>query len=148
MPLAADGDLLLLHRFEQRGLRFRRRAVDFVGQHDVGEQRPGQKAERARAGSLSSWMTSVPVMSAGIRSGVNWMRLNCSESASASVRISSVLARPGHADEQAMAAGEQRDQQLLDHFAAGRRCACRFRRRCCDRLRSAARPLEDLHYLA
>ena len=34
-------------------------------------------------------------MSAGIRSGVNWMRLNSSDSASASVRIISVLARPG-----------------------------------------------------
>ncbi len=40
-------------------------------------------------------MTSVPVMSEGIRSGVNWMRLNSSDSASASVRIISVLARPG-----------------------------------------------------
>ena len=40
-------------------------------------------------------MTSVPVMSAGIRSGVNWMRLNSSDSASASVRIISVFARPG-----------------------------------------------------
>ena len=40
-------------------------------------------------------MTSVPVMSDGIRSGVNWMRLKLRLSASASVRIISVLARPG-----------------------------------------------------
>ena len=51
MPLAADGDLLLLHRFEQRGLRLRRRAVDFVGQDDVGEDRPRQEPELARARS-------------------------------------------------------------------------------------------------
>ncbi len=40
-------------------------------------------------------MTSVPVMSAGIRSGVNWMRLKSSDRHLASVEIISVLARPG-----------------------------------------------------
>ena len=59
-------------------------------------------------------MTSVPVMSDGIRSGVNWMRLKVRSSASARVQIISVLARPGHADQQAVAAGEERDQQLLE----------------------------------
>ena len=37
----------------------------------------------------------MPVMSDGIRSGVNWMRLKCSDMASARERTSSVLARPG-----------------------------------------------------
>jgi hypothetical protein len=32
---------VLLHRFEQRRLRLRRRAVDLVGEDDVGEDRPG-----------------------------------------------------------------------------------------------------------
>ena len=59
-------------------------------------------------------MTSVPVMSAGIRSGVNWMRLKSSDRHLASVLIISVLARPGHAFEDAVAPAEQRDQQLLD----------------------------------
>ena len=54
-------------------------------------------------------------MSEGIRSGVNWIRLKVRFSASASVWIISVLARPGHADQQAVAAGEDRDQQLLEH---------------------------------
>src|SRR5262249_10971631 len=40
-------------------------------------------------------MMSVPVMSDGIRSGVNWMRLNFNSSTLASVAMSSVLARPG-----------------------------------------------------
>ena len=40
-------------------------------------------------------MMSVPVMSDGIRSGVNWMRVNFSSSTCASVWMSSVLARPG-----------------------------------------------------
>ena len=45
------------------------------------------------AGSVK--MTSVPVMSLGIRSGVNWMRLKESWSVLARVEMSSVLARPG-----------------------------------------------------
>ena len=40
-------------------------------------------------------MTVVPMMSAGIRSGVNWMRENLSPTHSASVRTSIVLPRPG-----------------------------------------------------
>ena len=38
MPHAAHRDLTLLHRLQQRGLRLGRRAIDFVGQNDVGEQ--------------------------------------------------------------------------------------------------------------
>ncbi len=40
-------------------------------------------------------MTSVPVTSEGIKSGVNWMRLNDRCSASARLLISRVLAKPG-----------------------------------------------------
>ena len=38
---------------------------------------------------------SVPVMSIGIKSGVNWIRLNLSDIVSASLLTSSVLASPG-----------------------------------------------------
>ena len=61
-------------------------------------------------------MTSVPVMSAGIRSGVNWMRLNERLSESASVRTIRVLASPGTPCKQAVPAGEHSDQQLFDHL--------------------------------
>ena len=40
-------------------------------------------------------MMSVPVMSDGIRSGVNWMRLNTRPSVCAMVRTISVFAVPG-----------------------------------------------------
>ena len=53
-------------------------------------------------------------MSDGIRSGVNWMRENFRSSTRAIVWMSSVLARPGRADDQAVAADEQRHQHLLD----------------------------------
>ena len=49
VPLAGDGDLLLLHRLEQRRLRLRRGAVDLVGQQQVGEDRSGLEAELALA---------------------------------------------------------------------------------------------------
>ena len=38
---AADGDAVFLHGFQQGRLRFRRGPVDFVGQHDLGEERAG-----------------------------------------------------------------------------------------------------------
>ncbi len=56
---------------------------------------PGTKVQRRRPVVGSSSMMSVPVTSVGIRSGVNWMRLNDRPSASASVRTSSVFAVPG-----------------------------------------------------
>src|SRR5690606_4269024 len=45
---AVDGDLPLLHRLEERRLRLRRRAVDLVGQDDLGHDRPGVELEGAR----------------------------------------------------------------------------------------------------
>ena len=51
MRLAVDGDLALLHRLQQRGLRLRRRAVDLVGEQHVGEHRAraGSAARRSRS---------------------------------------------------------------------------------------------------
>ena len=58
---------------------------------------------------------SVPVMSIGIRSGVNWMRLNFSDIVSASLLTSSVLASPGTPIKQPVAAAEEADRQPFDH---------------------------------
>src|SRR5262245_19710660 len=52
---------------------------------------PGLKRNSPAAG----WKTLVPVTSAGIRSGVNWMREKLPPSATESVRTSRVLATPG-----------------------------------------------------
>ena len=59
---------------------------------------------------------SVPVMSPGIRSGVNWMRLNERSSASATVWTISVLASPGTPISSAVATGQQRGENPFDHF--------------------------------
>ena len=55
-------------------------------------------------------------MSAGIRSGVNWMRLKLRCRIRASVFTSSVFASPGTPVMQAVAAAKQRDQHLVDDF--------------------------------
>ena len=39
MAFAGDGDLAFLHHFQQRALHLGGRAVDFVGQHQIGEDR-------------------------------------------------------------------------------------------------------------
>ena len=59
----------------------------------------------------------MPVMSIGIRSGVNWMRLNFSDIVSASLLTSKRLGQAGHAHQQRMAAGEEADRQPLDDVA-------------------------------
>src|SRR5207248_258003 len=42
---AVNRRLSLFHRFQQRGLRLRRRAIDFVGEQDVREDRAFAKTE-------------------------------------------------------------------------------------------------------
>jgi hypothetical protein len=56
---------------------------------------PGRKRNVRLPVRRSSWMTSVPVMSDGIRSGVNWMRWNWRPRQRARLLIMSVLAKPG-----------------------------------------------------
>src|SRR6266566_2046874 len=47
MRLAADRHLALLHDLEQRALHLRRRAVDLVGQQEIGEHRAERRLELA-----------------------------------------------------------------------------------------------------
>ena len=114
--LPAGGHAVLLHRLQQRRLRLGRRAVDLVGEHDVGEDRPVDEAERAPAGRV---VLLEDVGAGDVRRHQVGRELDAVEAAgsstSASVEMSSVLARPGHADEQAVAAREQRGEQLIDH---------------------------------
>ncbi len=53
-------------------------------------------------------------MSAGIRSGVNWMRLKLRFSVRLSVLIIKRLGQARHAFQQAMAAAEEADEQFFD----------------------------------
>ena len=114
--LPADRDLVFLHGLEQGGLGFGRGAVDFVGQHDVGKDRPADKAEVPLPVARSWSMISVPVMSLGIRSGVNWIRLKFMASAWASVEMVRVLASPGTPMVRQWPRANSADEHLLDHL--------------------------------
>ena len=119
VDLVGHGDGLLRHGLQQRRLRFRRGAVDLVGQHEVGEDRARLERELAPTLRILDQMF-VPVMSAGIRSGVNWMRLNSSQRLGERSHQHG-LAQPGHALEQGVATGDEADQhvahdvRLADH---------------------------------
>ena len=56
------------------------------------------------------------MMSAGIRSGVNWMRENFRFKHSAERAHQQRLAQPGHAFEQTWPPANQGDKHLLDQF--------------------------------
>jgi hypothetical protein len=70
---AADGHRVLLHRLEETRLRLGRRPVDLVGEDELTEDRTRNEA-RARAPLVVMDEDTLPVTSAGIRSGVNWIR--------------------------------------------------------------------------
>ena len=54
-------------------------------------------------------------MSIGIRSGVNWMRLNFKRHRFRQLADQQRLGQPRHAHQQGVAPGEQADRQPLDH---------------------------------
>ena len=91
MRRVLDRDLPLLHRLEQRGLRLRRRAVDLVAEEQVGEDRARPELEVARALVVDA----EPVMSDGMRSGVNWIRRKRMSHTCANERAINVFASPG-----------------------------------------------------
>ena len=61
-------------------------------------------------------MMSVPVMSLGIRSGVNWMRLNTRPKRLRQGAHQQRLGGAGKAGDQAVAAHEQADHHLFQHL--------------------------------
>ena len=60
-------------------------------------------------------MISVPVMSLGIRSGVNWTRLKRQVERLRDGLDHEGLGQAGHADEQGVAAGEDGGEDAVDH---------------------------------
>ncbi len=111
---AADRHLQFLHRLQQGGLRLGRRAVDLVGQQDVGEHRPLDEAELPRAGGavllddlaagdvrrhqVRRELDAIELQVDGLRDGADHQRLG----------------QARHADHQAVAAREQGREQIID----------------------------------
>ena len=115
VPFAAHGHLPLLHRLEQSGLGLGRRAVDLVGEHDVGEDRPSQELELPHAAGL----VFLDDLGAGdVRGHQVGRELNAviGQVERIGHRVDHQrLGQSGHADQEAVAAGEDRDQQLFEH---------------------------------
>ncbi len=64
----------------------------------------------------TSFSTSVPVISAGSRSGVNWTRPKLRPSACGYAGDEQRLGKPGHANQQRVPARQQGDEHGVDHF--------------------------------
>ena len=108
---AADRHLPLRHDLEQRGLHLRRCPVDLVGEHEVGEHGAELGVEALRAGLEDPGADDV---------GRDQVRRELQPGEGAAGDRGERLDRerlgdPGHALEQAVAAGEQADEHPLDH---------------------------------
>ncbi len=111
--LFADGDLLFLHGFEQGALHLGRRAVDFVGQHEVGEDRAFARGEAAglRIVNLRADDVGRQHVRRELQAGELHVDARC-----ASDFHRECFGQAGHAFEQHVAVGQQADDQPLDQI--------------------------------
>ena len=109
--LAADRHLLLLHRFEQRRLHLGGRAVDFVGEDQVREQRPLLRIELLR--TLVEDHRPDHVGGQQVRRELDPRKAD--PQALGDGPNGEGLGESRHALEQDVTPGEQADQQPLDH---------------------------------
>ncbi len=111
---AGGGDVVLLHRLEQRRLRLRRRAVDLVGEDDLREDRPLHEPQPARAPFFVEDLGAGDVRRHQIRRELDPLEVEMQD---VGERLDEErLGQTGHAGDQTMTAGEERNQHLLDHF--------------------------------
>ena len=107
--------MLFLHRLEQRGLRFRRRAVDFIREQHLREDGAFLENEL----SLSGRGVFLDDVGAGdVRGHEVGRELDAAEAHVQRLRERADhrgLREAGHAFEQAVAAREDGDEELLDH---------------------------------
>src|SRR5262249_49608814 len=97
---------------EQRRLRFRRRPVDLVREDDLREDRPLDEAEPPRALFLVEDFRAGDVRRHEVRRELDPLELEVED---VGERLDQQrLGEPGHTSDEAVAAGEQRDQHLLD----------------------------------
>ncbi len=102
---AIDRDLPFFHRFEQRCLSFRGSAVDFVGQQQIGEHRPLSKAELRGARVVNQRAGDV----ARHEVGGELKSLRVERERGGERSHQQRFRHAGHAFEQHVAVGEQRD---------------------------------------
>ena len=111
----ADGHLALLHGLQQRGLGLGRRTVDFVGQQDVGEDRALDKTKIAPAVLvLFQDIGAGDVRRHQVGSELDSFKLDVEDAGQGADHQG--LGQARHAHQQAVAAGEDGGEHLLDHI--------------------------------
>ena len=116
VPHAADAHLPLLHRLQERGLRLGGRAVDLVGEHDVGEEGAFEEPQLPRAAG-AVLLEHVGADDVGRHQVGRELDATEGEIEALGERADHErLRQPGHAFQQAMAAAEEADEQFLHHL--------------------------------
>ena len=113
VALAGDGDVLLLHRLQQRRLGARAGAVDFVGHQQLGEDRALDEAEGAAAAvALLQHFGAQDVGRHQVGRELDALASMPEHDAQGLDQLG--LGEAGHADQQQVTAGQQRNQRLID----------------------------------
>src|SRR5579862_3039946 len=110
--LAVHRHLRFVHSFEERRLRARSSAVDFIGEHDVGENRAGTKLELARFRIVNAYAENVARQQ--VRSELD--ALECTVKRFRESLGQSGLANTRNVFNQQMAARKESDQRKLNSF--------------------------------
>jgi hypothetical protein len=145
VPHPADGDLALLHGFEEGGLGLGRRAVDLVGQDHVGEQRPLQELELAVAGAA---VLLNHLRAGDVRRHQVGRELDAAEGQRQALGQGADhqgLGQPRHALQDAVPPAEQGDQQLLDDLVLAHDHAAQL---LLDVVEALAQPADGLQVVA
>ncbi len=112
MSFAHHGHTPFLHRFEQRGLRLRRGAVDFVRQHKMREQRSGLENETPASVDLLQHRIARDVAGEQIGRELDPFRVELQRLGEALDQFR--LAETRQAFQQQMSASQQPDHHHLD----------------------------------
>ena len=105
---------MLLHRLQQRRLGSRAGAVDLIGHQELAEDRTFDEAEAAAAVRLLlQYLRPQDVRRHQVRRALNAPVLQAEGGAQGFHQAG--LRQTRHPDQQDMAAGQQRDQGLVDH---------------------------------
>ena len=112
MANAGGGDLVFLHGFEQGGLGLGRRAIDFVGEDDVGEDRAGHERHAPAVGGFLEDLGAGDVGGHQVGGELDALELEVKDLGDGFHEQG--LGEAGSAGDQAMAAGEEGDEDLLD----------------------------------
>jgi hypothetical protein len=108
------GDVILLHRLEERSLRLRRCAVDLVGQNDLREDWPGDEAQHAVPVLLVEHLSAGDVSRHEIGRELDPLEREIQDLRDRFDQQR--LRETGNASQQAVPAREKGHQDLVDHF--------------------------------